>query len=256
MKIKTLAVVLGMAATAWAADSVPLTFNAVLTVGKEHRFGVSSPGGAHSAWLGLGGEFEGYKLEAFDDKTQVLTLTHEGQTLHVSLASGSIQTLTTKATIEDAAEVMNKMKFEQMMGRMIEQQKKSLAGMSKQMLGQMAGKVSAEDFTAYQSKVMDALWAEMKPEDLKNEMVKIYAELFTKDELRGMSDFYSTPAGQAMIDKQPEMQMKLLEVMSPRMAKAMPKIQQLAQEFAQQQKAKAAAAATPPAPAPATPAKP
>ena len=42
---------------------------------------------------------------------------------------------------------------------------------------------------------MDALWAEMKPDDLKNDVAKIYADLFSKEELRGMSDFYATPAG-------------------------------------------------------------
>ncbi len=251
MKLRLLTVVAGlMAVTAWAAESVPLTFNAVLTVGKEHRFGVASAGGARTAWLTVGGEFEGYKIRSYDAQTQILTVERGGQTFQLPIASGAVQTLTAKtstvdATLADAATVVTKIKFEQMLTRTIEQQKQAMAGISKQMLGQMAGQVSPEEFSALQNKIVDALWSEMKVEELKTDVTRIYADLFTKDELKGMSEFYATPAGEALVDKQPEMQQKMMESMMPRMMKAMPRIQQMVQEFAAQHSPKAV-----PAPAP------
>lgn len=245
MKIKL--AVLGMltAVAAFAAESAPLSFNAVLSMGQDRRFGIATEGGNHSAWLSLGNDFEGYKLKAYDSATQVLTVEKDGQEFALPIAGGTIKTLDTKATVQQATDVLNKMKFEQMLGKMIDQQKQAAVAMSKQMMAQMGGKVSPEDFAAFQTKLMDALWSELKPEEMKSDVAKIYSELFTAEELRGLSDFYATPAGTAMIDKQPQMQQRMMEVMMPRMMKAMPKIQALSQQFAQEQAAKAQGPSTP-----------
>jgi hypothetical protein len=73
-------------------------------------------------------------------------------------------------------------------------------------------------------------------------MAQIYADTFSKEELTALNDFQATPAGQAMIDKQPTVQEKMQAVMMPRIMSAMPKIQQMGMEFGKQQQAKAAAA--------------
>lgn len=254
--------VLGMftAVAAFAADTAPISFNAVLSMGQERRFGLATEGGAHSAWVTLGNDFEGYKLKAYEPATQVLTVEKDGKEFTLPIAGGTIQTLDTKATIAQATDVLNRMKFEQMLGKMIEQQKQATVNMSKQMMAGLGGKVPPEEFAAFQAKIMDALWSEMKVEELKGEVAKIYSDVFTAEELRGLSDFYATPSGIAMIDKQPVMQQRMMEVMMPRMMKAMPKIQALGQQFAQEQAAKsqagqaataAPAKASAPAPAPA-----
>lgn len=260
MKLKLLAVAALTAAVAFAADTVPLTFNAVLNMGKEKRFGIATEGGAHSGWVAVGDSFEGYKVTGFDDAAQSLVLEKDGQAYKLHMSGRGVQTLTnSKATLADATNVINKMKFEEMIAKTIDQQKAAVANMSKQMLSQMGGKVSPEDFAAFQKRIVEAMWEEMKPEDLKNEVARIYSEVFTKEELQGMADFYSTPAGMALIDKQPQTQQELMKVMMPRMMKAMPKIQQMSQEFAQQQAAKvnkpaadAPVAAPQPNPAPAS----
>ena len=105
---------------------------------------------------------------------------------------------------------------------------------------------------ALQSKIMDAIFAELKPESMRADIAKAYSDVFTKDELAGMADFYGTPAGQALTAKQPELQQKMMEIMQPRLMAGMQKAQQLQQEFAQQKQAQqqAAPAAAPAAPAP------
>jgi len=72
-----------------------------------------------------------------------------------------------------------------------------------------------------------------------------------------LGDFYGTAAGQAMIDKQPEVQKKTMEVMMPRMMAGMAKVGPMAAEFgkaqAEKKKAAEAAAAATASEAPATP---
>jgi len=46
---------------------------------------------------------------------------------------------------------------------------------------------------ALQTKIMDVIFAELKPESMRADFVKAYSEVFTKDELSGLADFYSTP---------------------------------------------------------------
>ena len=73
-----------------------------------------------------------------------------------------------------------------------------------------------------------------------------------------MAAFYGTPGGQALIDKQPAVQQKMMAVMMPRIMQSQAKVQQTMRDFTAELAAKHAAAAgngAPPAPAPA-PAKP
>jgi uncharacterized protein len=117
--------------------------------------------------------------------------------------------------------------------------------MSKQMVGQMQGpggkpEIDPEEFAAFQAKVLDVMWTAMNPEQMQADMTAIYSDVFTKAELRGMADFYGTPAGIAMSEKSPEVQQRMSQLMTPRMMAAMPQIQQLAREFGEQQKQKAA----------------
>ena len=90
--------------------------------------------------------------------------------------------------------------------------------------------------------------------DMKRDFARIYSEVFTKEELQGLAAFYGTPLGQATSEKQPLVQEKISAAMMPRIMAAMPKMQQMAKDFAVEQKAKmdgaAAATAAPPAPKP------
>ncbi|HVZ65005.1 MAG TPA: DUF2059 domain-containing protein [Opitutaceae bacterium] len=251
MKLRLLVVSLFVAAAAHAADSVPL-FNAVLSMGKTHRFVLAQPDGKASDWLNLGDTFQGYTIKAFDPATSTLDLERDGKTVQVKLVGDAATMnapLPTKATIADAQALLNKMHFEEMIAKALEGQKKAMASMVDQMAAQSGrSNVNKEDMVAFQGKMMDEIMAAMNPSEMKDDVAKIYSDVFTKDELAGLSDFYSTPAGEALTAKQGEIQQKMQALMMPRMMAAMPKIRQMAQDFAAQQKAKAAAAAAPAAP--------
>jgi hypothetical protein len=241
------------------ATALPL-FNATLTVGKEHRFVLVDAAGKASTFLRLGEMFDGYTLKAYDPKTGVLELERDGKVSRVTLVAdaavgsgGAPLMPAMPATIADANSVLNKMRFEEMMERVIAQQRKAIAGNFEQMSARMVAQgADKEEVAAHQKKMMDEILSAMEPQLLKDEMAKIYSEVFTKPELDGMAAFYSTPIGEAISTKQPDVQEKLGAAIQKRMTEIMPRVQQMGREFAAQQKAKkdAAGGVAPAAPAP------
>lgn len=246
MKTKLLLVALFALGTAFAAEPAPLQFKGVLNTGSETLFGLSTETGDASAWVALGKIFSGFTLKSYDEAKSLLLLERDGKSYELQLTSAKIGVADaaqgTQATIADAAAVVDKLRFDEMIQKSFERQKKMMAGMSKQMAQQTGKNVDPKEYEAFQAKVMDAMLEGMDLPKMKEEMKQIYAETFTKEELAAMSDFYSTPAGAALIDKQSTVQEKQSALLAPRMMANMQKIQQLSKEFAQQQKAKEAAA--------------
>ena len=232
------------------ASDAPPELRGVLISGADQRFALTLPGGARTGWVGIGESFEGWKLASYNQADEALVVTKNGQKVSIKLASSKVGAADVKATIADAEAVFRKMNFDEMLGKILDQSKKGQLNMMKQMMARNPQKgVSQEDMVALQTKIMDTMFAELKPETMRADFAKIYSDVFTKDELSGLADFYGTPAGQAMTEKQPELQQKIMEVMTPRIMAAMPKVQQISQEFAQQQQAKQQAAQQQAAPA-------
>lgn len=260
-KLHALLCAAALATAAYAADSVPL-FNATLSVGKDHRFVLANAAGKASSFLKLGDTFEGYTLKAYDAKTGELTLEKDGKTVKVTLvadaAIANANVPAGKATVDDAKALLDKMNFEQMMDR-------TMAGVRKQqqaMMGQTTARMmppnadpeTREAVANFQKKVIDELMKGITGADMKDDMAKVYSEVFTKDELAALGQFYQSPIGQAFSDKQPELAEKMNAVMTPRIVSAMPKIQKMQQEFQQEMRARQAgngggAANLPPPPA-------
>jgi hypothetical protein len=65
---------------------------------------------------------------------------------------------------------------------------------------------------------------------MKEITVGIYSDVFTEDEVRAIIDFYKTPGGQALINKQPQVMQKLMTVMQQKMTEIMPKIKAVVDE--------------------------
>jgi uncharacterized protein len=258
MNIRLFLLALTTAVALRAADSVPV-FNATLTMGKEHRFVLVSEVGKTSSWLKLGDAFEGYTLKAFDAATSTLDLERDGKTIHVNLVGdAAVKNVATptRATLADAEALLNKMHFEDLIEKSLAQQKKAMAAMVDQIGAQNNRPgVDKEDFVAFQKKLMDQVMSALNAGEMKNDVAKIYSEVFSKEEMDGLAAFYSTPTGEALIAKQPEVQQKMQAVVMPRIMAMMPKIQQMSKDFATEQKAKAQAAQgmTPVAPPPTAP---
>jgi uncharacterized protein len=84
-----------------------------------------------------------------------------------------------------------------------------------------------EDKAAAAAKMMDEMSKEMSWDNIKDDFITLYAETFTEEELRGLVDFYKSPAGRAFTKKQPELMRRTMELTQKRMFQWMPKIQDM-----------------------------
>ncbi|MCX6955540.1 MAG: DUF2059 domain-containing protein [Verrucomicrobia bacterium] len=258
MKLRLFLLCLITAASLRAADGLP-QFNALMTMGKDHRFVLVSEAGKASPWLRVGAVFEGYTIKGYDTASGGLDLERDGKVTRVMImsdaatqSSGPASLPSTPATLAEAEEVLRVMHFDEMMSKILDQQKKAISGNMQKMSAQM--KMPEEDrerFLKLQQKIIDETMESAMGPELKGEVAKIYSEVFSREELAAQGAFYSTPAGQSMVAKQPQVQEKMMQVMMPKMAQLAPKIQQMARDFAAEMKAKQTAPA--PAPAPGTP---
>lgn len=238
---------LGLARTLPAAESgaaaatadLPV-FRSVLIDGQSPMFSLSDATGS-GRWVQLGESFEGWKLEGFDATKQLLTISRDGATRELGLEAarlGDSDAAGSAASLAEADALLQKMRFEEMIEKTIEAQQSAMAKSMSQMPG-MSGMDEAqrERFTEFQRKMMQTMFSEMDLPGMRSDLAKVYADTFSASEIKAQSDFYSTAAGQAMLDKQPEIQRRLTELMMPRMMKAMPKVQAMSREFAEQEAA-------------------
>ena len=73
--------------------------------------------------------------------------------------------------------------------------------------------------------MVDTISREFSWDKMKEDYITLYADTFTEEELKGIIAFYKSPAGQAFIQKQPELMKRSMELSQKLMLKFMPAIQ-------------------------------
>jgi len=131
----------------------------------------------------------------------------------------------------DVEELLTAMKIEKKINLIMDQMHASM----KAMMGNMAKQNGLSDkdaakVAAMQDKVMALMQAEMTMEKMRSIFSEIYAETFTPEETKGLTEFYKSPAGQAFIEKEPQLIQKMMPKMQEMMMGLMPKIQEIAKE--------------------------
>ncbi|OGV56381.1 MAG: hypothetical protein A2017_12605 [Lentisphaerae bacterium GWF2_44_16] len=107
---------------------------------------------------------------------------------------------------------MVKEQFDETVNMMMSQQSKAFAGQ---------GKIPDEV-----AKVLQGFYKKyLTWETVKNDMTKAYSETFTQEEIQAMIKFYSTPAGQSIVKKQPQLTQKIMLLTMASMQKHMPELQ-------------------------------
>ena len=146
---------------------------------------------------------------------------------------------------------MENMRFRDTMMKVLDARKEGLARMVDQSATKAPGGASPEDIADYKKRMMEAWSTEMSPDGTLQDMIKVYAELFTADDLKVMAEFYQTPAGQALVAKTLELQQKSGAILANRMQAVTPKLQKINKEFMDAHPAKPAAVGVPSSPSPA-----
>lgn len=74
-------------------------------------------------------------------------------------------------------------------------------------------------------RVLELVLSEYRWSALRPEFIKIYTDLFSVEELRGLIEFYRSPLGQTLLDKQGELIRRSTEVSQSRAAELLPQIE-------------------------------
>jgi len=88
------------------------------------------------------------------------------------------------------------------------------------------------------TEMMTFLEEVMAWDTLEDEMIQIYADAFTVDELNTITAFYETPAGQKVVSTMPELTMKGMMLGQKRVQDNMPKLQARIMPIIQAEQAK------------------
>ena len=89
----------------------------------------------------------------------------------------------------------------------------------------------SEKIASMQGKIMDIVVEEMGWDKIKGDIIDVYVDVFTKEELEGIIEFYKTPFGQKLIKKQPELMHKSMEIAQKQLTSIMPKLQKAIQDM-------------------------
>lgn len=127
------------------------------------------------------------------------------------------------AKTEKAKELVKTMKIT----KNIDNTFKQITKFSEQMIdAQKLTPKQAEQAKKLSREAMEASFSRMRGIDWETIVARIYAKVFTEQELQELVDFYKSPIGVKVLDKQPELMRETMKVMQGEMVKIMPAIQQ------------------------------
>jgi len=136
------------------------------------------------------------------------------------------------ASIRQLLEIMHARKL---VDGLPQQMNAMMSGMLQKMLqGQAVSPTQQHAIDEMVSKMTALMREEFKWDQMELLYLKIYRESFSEAEIQSMIAFYSTPAGQAVVNKLPLVTQNVMTAMQERVAAMMPKIQQMAADMAQQ----------------------
>jgi hypothetical protein len=114
-----------------------------------------------------------------------------------------------KTARPDIDELLTLTRVQKMSEGAIEQMKNMMAGVAKQT---NVSPDVAQKTKGMQDKMFALIESELSWDKMKVEYTRVYAEVFTPEEVKGLIAFYKTPAGQAFLDKQPLLMQKTMEM--------------------------------------------
>ena len=94
------------------------------------------------------------------------------------------------------------------------------------------------DLESFKKQLFGVVREQLSYERLKPELIKLYDQTFTLEEMSGINAFYKSPAGQAYLAKVPLLTQKSTQIGVSLMSSAMPQIQKMTADWTDQMKKK------------------
>ena len=133
----------------------------------------------------------------------------------------------TKAVKVD--QLLTVMNIEQQQKQMMDQMSQMVIGQIKDQMAKQ-GNVSPAEMAKMedrQKRLFALISAKTSWDHMKPVFLKAYSDTFTEGEIDGILAFYKSPAGKAMIDKQPALNGKIMTNVQAQMADLMPQIEEI-----------------------------
>jgi hypothetical protein len=133
-------------------------------------------------------------------------------------------------------QLLRVMQVDKLLDQMVGQMNSGMqSGMEKGLQQTLKGKTPTSAQQAQISDFQKKLSAVMKDElsypKMKDVYLQVYRETFTQDEVNGIMAFYSSPAGQAMVQKTPGAMQKASALMQGRIGPMTQKLQSMMEQF-------------------------
>ena len=127
-----------------------------------------------------------------------------------------------------AAKLLELTNVSQMMNQMMDQMK-TMAQRQMASLNMPADQAAAAGESTDQ--MMNLIKEKLSWEKLQPLYTKLYSDVYTEEELDGIVAFYSSPAGHAMVAKQPQLMAKSMELIQPLMGNLQAEIMKTVQDL-------------------------
>jgi uncharacterized protein len=143
---------------------------------------------------------------------------------------------------ESVRHLLEVMQAQKVLQVLVEQMDTMFDGMlQKQLEGQSVTPEQRQAIEARRKAATDMVKEVLSWDSMESLYLKVYGDTFTQAEIDGMTEFYSSPAGHAVIAKLPLAMKNSMSEMQQRVQQMIPKLQQLAKEAAEAVKAQESA---------------
>jgi uncharacterized protein len=116
--------------------------------------------------------------------------------------------------------------------KMMDQVKAQVLQLQSQILAQLdIPENKREEAERFQKKVHDKIFEVMSFEQMQKEYVELYSSVYTLEEMKGMIQFYKSPVGKSMIEKQPTIVKKSIDISQSKVRILIPELQKITEEF-------------------------
>ena len=95
-----------------------------------------------------------------------------------------------------------------------------------------------EKVLIFRNKLNKKIFEIISYEKMEKEYLELFTSVYTTEELKGLVKFYKSPVGKSMLEKQPIILKKAMEISQNKMRILMPELQNMIKEFEQEMKEK------------------
>ncbi len=150
----------------------------------------------------------------------------------VTLIICSFNVIAAPASDASIKELMEITHMQRLVGSIIAQTDGIMSkNIEKNLQGKEPTKQQQLAITKMKQRMMSVLKAEVNWQKLEPIYVKLYKSSFTEEEIKGMVEFYKTPAGKAVINKLPVVMQQTLVEVNKLIRRMQPKLHNIQQQF-------------------------